>query len=155
MVINYENYETKKITDVAHLERAKKNKAYKKDCILIGLSATSGEVIYKTNDGPVETKYAVIQPCLQNNPEYLYYSILEAFPEFFHQYHTGMNLQFENLKYLKIKIHPLETQREIVKGMNFISEEVSNEEKIIEAIKEAKKYFLENMFVQGGGRDYK
>lgn len=80
---------------------------------------------------------------------------MEAFPEFFHQYHTGMNLQFENLKYLKIKIHPLETQKEIVKGMNFISEEVSNEEKIIEAIKEAKKYFLENMFVQGGGRDYK
>lgn len=51
-----------RITDVAELERAKKNKIYEKGCTLIQISATDGQVVYLENTGNVGVQYLVVIP---------------------------------------------------------------------------------------------
>ncbi len=56
-------------------------------------------------------------------------------------------LSFESLSKIKIHLPSLDTQYEIVKNLDLISNKISIENKILEKLKEQKKYLLLNMFI--------
>ena len=56
-------------------------------------------------------------------------------------------LSFESLSKIKIHLPSLDTQYEIVKNLDLISNKISIENKILEKLKEQKKYLLSNMFI--------
>ena len=56
-------------------------------------------------------------------------------------------LSFESLSKIKIYLPSLDTQYEIVKDLDLISSKISIENKILEKLKEQKKYLLSNMFI--------
>ena len=56
-------------------------------------------------------------------------------------------LSFENLSKIKIYLPSLDTQYEIVNDLDLISNKISIENKILEKLKEQKKYLLSNMFI--------
>ena len=56
-------------------------------------------------------------------------------------------LSFESLSKIKIHLQSLDTQYEIVKNLDLISNKISIENKILEKLKEQKKYLLSNMFI--------
>lgn len=71
------------ITEVAQFERANKSKIYSKGATLVQVSATKGDVLQLEEDGPVESKYVVIETKGQILPDYLFFAIKHAFPPFF------------------------------------------------------------------------
>ena len=56
-------------------------------------------------------------------------------------------LSFESLSKIKIHLPSLDTQYEIVKDLDLISNKISIENKILVKLKEQKKYLLSNMFI--------
>lgn len=146
-MMNFSNYQMIRLCDAANLERAQKGKIYPEGCTMIALSATKGQVEYKIDSGEIASRWAVVIPTEENEPKYIYYSIMRSFPEFLEKYMTGINLQMENLKYLKIAVHPLEKQKEIVRMLEMMEEEQKKEEHLLEIWKGAKKYFLGKMFL--------
>ena len=56
-------------------------------------------------------------------------------------------LSFESLSKIKIHLPSLDNQYEIVKNLDLISNKISIENKILEKLKEQKKYLLSNMFI--------
>ena len=56
-------------------------------------------------------------------------------------------LSFESLSKIKIHLPSLDTQYKIVKNLDLISSKISIENKILEKLKEQKKYLLSNMFI--------
>lgn len=56
-------------------------------------------------------------------------------------------LSFESLSKIKIYVPSLSTQYEIVKNLDLISNKIFIENKILEKLKEQKKYLLSNMFI--------
>ena len=56
-------------------------------------------------------------------------------------------LSFESLSKIKIYLPSLYTQSEIIKDLDLISSKISIENKILEKLKEQKKYLLSNMFI--------
>ena len=56
-------------------------------------------------------------------------------------------LSFESLSKIKIHLPSLDTQYEIVKNLDLISDKISVENEILEKLKEQKKYLLSNMFI--------
>lgn len=141
------NYTQKNITEVAELERAKKGKIYPKGCTLIQLSATKGQIVYLDKASEVDTKYAVIIPKKGILSKYLYITIEQSFPEFFHKNKSGLNLVFERLNDLEVNVHHTELQPYAVKVVSKVEEITEREIKRLEAFKEEKKFYLENMFV--------
>ena len=137
----------KKLTEVAQIERAKKGKTYPAGCTLIALSATKGDVEYLEEAGEVETRYAVIIPDTKIVTErYLYSAICFFFPEFLHRHRTGINLQFDELKYLQVAVHSLADQKEFVKELEQIDQRIKQEEEIITKTQDLKKSMLGRLF---------
>lgn len=137
----------KKLTEVAQIERAKKGKKYPAGCTLIALSATKGDVEYLEEAGEVETRYAVIIPDTSIVTEkYLYCAICFFFPEFLHRHRTGINLQFEELKYLQVAVHSLADQKEFVNELQQIDRRIKQEEEIITKTQDLKKSMLGRLF---------
>ena len=56
-------------------------------------------------------------------------------------------LSFESLSKIKIYVPSLSTQSEIVKNLDLINNKIFIENKILEKLKEQKKYLLSNMFI--------
>lgn len=137
----------KYLPQIAQIERAKKGKTYPAGCTLIALSATKGDVEYLEEAGEVETRYAVIIPDTSIVTEkYLYCAICFFFPEFLHKHRTGINLQFEELKYLQVAVHSLADQREFVKELEQIDQRIKQEDEIIAKTQDLKKSMLERLF---------
>lgn len=125
--MKFSNYKTVNITEIAELERAKKGKGYPPGCTLIALSVTKGQVEYRENSGEVDTRWAVVIPKDGNEPKYIYYSIMQAFPEYLRKWKTGINLQFDNLRYLKVGLHEKAEQQEIVDIMEMTDKKIERE----------------------------
>lgn len=137
----------KKLTEVAQIERAKKGKTYPAGCTLIALSATKGDVEYLEEAGEVETRYAVIIPDTSIVTEkYLHCAICFFFPEFLSRHRTGINLQFEELKYLQVAVHSLADQKEFVNELEQIDRRIKQEEEIITKTQDLKKSMLGRLF---------
>ena len=135
------------LSEVAQIERAKKGKAYPAGCSLIALSATKGEVEYLEESGEVETRYAVIVPDTQIVlGKYLHNAICYFFPEFLYRHRTGINLQFEDLKFLKISICSLADQRRFINELEEVDRRIKQENKLVERAKDMKKSMLGELF---------
>ena len=146
-MIDFKKYDILNIYDIADVERAVKGKRYKAGSTLIALSATKGDVEYLDNESEVDTRYAVVTPKIECFPYYIYISIQEAFPKYISKYLTGINLQYDNLKYLNITVHDLETQSYIAKYFKMIDMSTTRTEKEIETIKDIKKNMLSSLIV--------
>lgn len=148
MNLNY--HKMTNIYDIADVERAVNGKIYPSECTLMPLSAAqSSPLIYHSERGPVETRYAVIQPHEDVNPEYLFTIIERAYPRFKAKYITTINMQFGQLKFLMVDYHPDRQAQEYVANMVrqvFMLEEQGR--KIIEELKEQKRYYLGTMFAE-------
>ena len=138
-----------RISDIAQVERAKNGKIYPAGCTLVALSATKGEVEYLEEGGKVETRYAVIIPDEQVVlGRYLHCALCYIFPEFLHKHRTGINLQFDELRFLKVAVHSLEDQRKFVEELEQIDRRIKQEDEIITKTKDLKQSMLERLFPQ-------
>lgn len=144
----YGKYEVKRLIDIADIERAKAGKLYPAGCTLIALSATNGESDnkYHAKDGEVEPRYAVVKPKIEILPKYLFISIQMAFPTFYQGWQTGINLQFDKLRFLKVKIHELETQAAIVEFYKKMTQLEQKQEQLIQKAQDMKKGYLDKLF---------
>ena len=135
-----------KLTDIADIERAKKGKMYDAGCVIIQVSATDGQIYVLSEVQEVETKYAVIIPKESINGYYLKVAIERELLKFLHQNQTGMNLQMDSFKALKIKLHNRETQDYLEQIFKKYDDGLEKEREIIDELKDMKKYYLANMF---------
>lgn len=133
--------------DIAKIERAKKNKVYKKGSILLQVSASQGQLIYMNEDGVVDEKYAVITTD-KINPRYLFHVLQKEMPQFLAIEQTGLNIKPEIMKKLNFEIH---TNKETIEQIARIFEELDNainlENKAVESLKDFKKWNLGKLFV--------
>lgn len=148
MNLNY--HKMTNIYDIADVERAVNGKIYPSGCTLMPLSAAqSSPLIYHSESGPVETRYAVIQPHGDVNPEYLFTIIERAYPRFKSKYMTTINMQFGQLKFLTVDYHPdREAQDYVADMVRQVHTLEEQERKIIEELKEQKRYYLGTMFAE-------
>lgn len=146
-MLDFSNYKMVRLIDVADVERAQKGKVYPAGSILIALSATKGQVEYVDLDSEIESRWAVAVPKTGCESKYLYYSILTEFPRFIHIHKTGINLQMDELKYLRIHIHPPEIQKKIEHYFSIIEQMEKKEEQEVERWKNIKKSYLEKMLL--------
>lgn len=147
MNLNY--HKMTNIYDIADVERAVNGKIYPAGCTLMPLSAAqSSPCVYHSESGPVETRYAVIQPHGDVNPEYLFTIIERAYPRFKSKYMTTINMQFGQLKFLMVDYHPDRWTQDYVADMvRQVHALEEQERKIIEELKEQKRFYLGTMFV--------
>lgn len=135
----------KKITEVAEVERAVRGKIYPAGCTLIALSATKSEPEYAPDSGEIDTRYAVIVPN-KIEPEYLFEAVKWELPEFLHKHRTGINLQFSELKHLKVVVIGKEDQLAWVRAIKKLNDQINETGKEIEVLKDMKKFYLDGMF---------
>lgn len=148
MNLNY--HKMTNIYDIADVERAVNGKIYPAGCTLMPLSAAqSSPLVYHNECGQVETRYAVIQPHADVNTEYLFTIIERAYPKFKAKYMTTINMQFGQLKFLMVDYHPeRETQDYVASMVHQVHMLEEQEQKIIEELKEQKRYYLGTMFAE-------
>lgn len=149
--MNLSYHKMTNIYDIADVERAVNGKNYPAGCTLMPLSAArSSPLVYHDARGPVETRYAVIQPHEDVNPEYLFTIIERAYPRFKSKYMTTINMQFGQLKFLTVDYHPdRETQDYVADMIRQVHALEKQEQKIIEELKEQKRFYLGTMFLGG------
>lgn len=144
-MIDLNDFEVRRITEIASLERARKGRIYPARSTLIELSAIHDGVAYLEKSGEVETRYCVVIANIDCVPYYLYLSISKAFPEFMYKYGAGINLQQGELKNLKVHVHNIETQAYIAETCVTADRARRAEEAEVERLEDMKKYFLDNM----------
>ena len=140
-------YKMTYLKDIANISRAVKGRQYKAGTIIIGLSATRGEVGYLYEDGEVPTKWAVVEVSDEHNPFYIYNSILKFFPKFYAEWKTGINLQIDKLDYLKIGVHERNIQDSYAEMIMAMDSELQKVKKAEEIMENMKKYYLKKCFV--------
>ena len=134
------------LTDVANVERSKKGKIYPAGCTLIQVSATRGQLELMQEEGIVDNKFAVIIPT-EIDGEYLFNVLQMTMPNFLLKYQTGININPNVLKYLKLQIHKdITIQKFVVKTMHQIDKSINRTEREVESFKNIKKYHLDGMF---------
>ena len=80
--------------------------------------------------------------------EILFTIIERAYPRFKAKYMTTINMQFGQLKFLMVDYHPDRQAQEYVAGMvRQVHALEKQEQKIIEELKEQKRFYLGTMFV--------
>lgn len=62
--------------------------------------------------------------------------------EFLQRYKTGINLKFEEVKHIKIRLETMERQKKIVEALEKADRNIREEEKVIEMLKEYKRKCL-------------
>ena len=79
-------------------------------------------------------------------PEYLFEAVKWELPEFLHKHRTGINLQFSELKHLKVVVIGKEDQLAWVSAIKKLNDQINETEQEIEVLKDMKKYYLDGMF---------
>ena len=136
------------LMDVCEFERSRKGKVYKAGTITIQVSATRGQMSFMESDGNVEPKdgaFTVTDKGIY--PKYLYYVMRLAMPHFLERFQTGLNINPEIFKMMRLKVHTDQsTQKTIVNILDRFEMLDSAKEQATERLKDVKKYHLENMF---------
>ena len=144
--VNLNKYQKVNLLSLVDIETAKKNKIYKKGCIIIQIHATRGQIYYLNEDKTVESKYAVLIPknvC----GHYLYYILEKELPHFLKKHQTTLNIQPEIFKYLELVIHDdIQTQEYIAEILSHIDNLIGAEQKLLEEFKDLKDYHVDKMF---------
>lgn len=136
------------LMDVCEFERSRKGKIYRAGTITIQVSATRGQMSFMETDGNVEPKdgaFAVTGKGIY--PKYLYYVMRLAMPHFLERFQTGLNINPEIFKMMRLKVHTDQsTQKTIVNILDRFEMLDNAKEQATERLKDVKKYHLENMF---------
>lgn len=145
---------TSMLTEIADVERAKKNQIYPKNTVYIQVSAckrnTEDAWMILDKESALDGKYAVITPRINIIPKYLKYS-LESSSEEWHERYIGSNINIgmDDFKYLKVRYtENIEHQKEVVEMFEETEFLIEQEEKIIEDYKQVKEWYLDGMFPQ-------
>ena len=97
----------------------------------------------------IERSSGKVYPADKVLPKYLYHMISFRADAFFHAIQTGLNIQIDSLREMKLKIHTdLEKQAEIVRYLDVIEKMEAKEETAIELLKQAKQTNLSEMFAE-------
>ena len=141
-----------KLTDIASVERTKKDYVYPAGTIYIQVSAckrnSENAWMILTEDSTLEDKYAVILPTIKINPEYLKYSI-ESVSEEWHERYVGTNINISMgaFKYLVINYNPdTDEQEKVVKKFKDVEMLIEAEQNIINKYKGVKEWYLDKLF---------
>lgn len=136
------------LTEIATIERAKKDKVYSCGSICIQISATKGQLKYLEENSSVDSKYAVITPNGSINERFLYYLLEKELPEFLHKYQTGLNIKPEIFEYLNLT-YPIEksTQRIVARVLDLLDEYINLTMLYLSILEEIKRYFISVMFI--------
>lgn len=141
-----------KLTDIASVERTKKDYVYPAGTIYIQVSAckrnSEDAWMILTEDSTLEDKYAVILPTIKINPEYLKYSI-ESVSEEWHERYVGtnINISMDAFKYLVINYHPnMDEQEKVVEKIKEVEFLIEAEQNIINNYKGVKEWYLDKLF---------
>ena len=90
----------------------------------------------------------MVTPCDKFIPEYFFIVVERGLPEFIHKYLTTINLQVDTLNFYRISYHEdPEDQRMVVCAYDEVKQAIEEEERIIEALKELKKFYLNGMIM--------
>lgn len=146
-MINFKNYETVLLEDIAEFERAKKGKVYPKGTSTFQISATRGQVGYLEAPGKVESKYVAIFPCSAINPKYLNLVLQRNVDEFMYKYLNGLNVKEKDVGKYPIQLHNKETQDVIVLLFNIIDQEEKRTETEINNLMDFKQTMLNKLMV--------
>lgn len=145
---------TSMLTEIADVERAKKNQIYPKNTIYIQVSAckrnTEDAWMILDKESLLDGKYAVITPRINIIPKYLKYS-LESSSEEWHERYIGsnINISMNDFKYLKVRYtENIEHQKKVVEMFEETEFLIEQEQKIIEDYKQVKEWYLDGMFPQ-------
>lgn len=141
------NHKIIRFNEIATLERSKKDEVYK-DCILLQLSASNGQILLIKEPQTVESKYGVIKvknDCI--DIWYLFYILELQLPDFLLKYQNGININPQIFEYLKLDIHTeIETQKYVVKLMDKWQEYIELEEQMLKKWQNVKAYYLDKCF---------
>lgn len=136
-----------KLTEIATIERPKKGKIYPKGTVYIQVSATDGQVGILGKAAEVENKNVVVTPEISILPMYFKIAIEQAMPEFRTRYQSTINIQVDTFRYFDICIHnDMQTQAYVVAMVKQADKARLLEEKLVDAYKSRKKYYLDKMF---------
>ena len=138
-----------RLTDIAEVERAKKDTIYPAGTVFIQVSATNGQVKMLTEPGTIETKYATIIPWGYIDPFYFCEAVKRAVPEFTKKYQSTLNIQMGDFKFFQIDIHDdPATQIEINFLFRLCDHIVTTEQELHNYLKRLKKAMLQKLFNQ-------
>lgn len=146
-MIDFYNYETALLEDVAEFERAKRGKIYPKGTSTFQISATRGQIGYLEKPGEVESKYVAIFPCAGINPRYLNIVLQKNVDEFLYKYQNGLNVKEKDVGKYPIQVHNKETQEVVVFLFNVIDQEEKRTETEIKNLMDFKQTMLKKMMV--------
>lgn len=153
VTIQLEKYERVKLTDIAVVERVKKNTVYAKGTIMIRVSAANhvgGEPFKILKEhGNIDAGYAVVLPKINILPEYLIYALNRCAEEWQHRYvGSNINISMDLFNYMVVEYHPDINTQEYVCGMLQALERMEDEENsTVELLKNMKKYYLNKMMI--------
>lgn len=137
-----------KLTDIAEIRRAEKNKCYKTGTVYVQVSASDGQTYMLKSSGFIECKYAVIEPKIYIYPAYFLETVRRKMPEFLARNKTTINIQIESFQNFNIEIHDsIQTQICIAELMKKADEVMETELELKECYKTFKKTMLGKMMV--------
>lgn len=140
------------LTSLAEVERAKKDKKYKKGTIYIQVSACKrgGESAWNIlkEESTLESKYAVVIPKIEIMPEYLKLALERYTPEWHARYvGTNINISMDAFEFLQIKYSTdLNKQKRYVEMVNTVEKAISEQEEIVDEYVKMKEWYLGKMF---------
>lgn len=114
-MIDFTQYESLKLPDVAEFERGKPGKIYPAGSSTIQISATRGQIGFLKQAREVEAKDVVIIPIAGVDHYYLNIVLQKNVDDFCRVFQSGLNIKFEELNNFKIELHNFETQQAIAR----------------------------------------
>jgi hypothetical protein len=125
-----------KLTEIAYVQRAKRNQLYPKGTCYIQVSATHGQINILTSDNYIETKNAVILPKIEVVPEYFKIALERSVPKFLANYQSTI----ADFSFFEIELHEdIMAQMQIVELMRKFDDVIMTEEKTIDVLEKIKK----------------
>ena len=136
------------IFELADFERVKKGKVYKAGTVYIQLSATDGVVRYLNTDKELEDKYGVFIPKTEKICDLcLYYAIDYEIEEFLARYQSGLNINPDIFKHMKVTYFPEEKYQKELEQIIYELEHVIHMEQVMhENLLQYKQSSLSAMF---------
>lgn len=146
-MINYDNYKTVKLKEIATWERAQAGKIYPAGCTTIQISATRGQHEYLDEPREVHTKEVVVQPDTSINPRYFFIVISKNMDRYLSSHQTGLNIKEKEIGEFPIELHDKETQAAIVQVFDWLDSEIKDTELAESKTDDLKKTLMTHMFV--------
>lgn len=140
------------LTQIASVERAQKNRIYPAGTIYVQVSAAPKytDDIWKIlgQSAELPTKYAVLTPLTEIIPSYLTLALRIHTAEWQARYvGEAINISMDLFQFLQVDIHTdIRAQMACVENIKIVDALIECENQTIEKSKEAKDFFLQNMF---------